>query len=246
MNLETGEYWVRYRLTASPPSYFSTILGDYAHNARGALDNLVWQLVLRNRGGREPESERERRSVQFPIEDPERWSYDIAALRFLTFEQRALIESAQPHLREGPERAPLAFLRDLSNTDKHRNIELLIHGFHPDNRPTIRLGAFHNCGQLLDPHYIASSGPLEDGTPLAYLRFTWLKPDSYVDMDLEATLDPMIHRGDRLLPMHTAVNTALHEVRWLITSCKGFFPPPPRDFPQDLWGLSLARPTRHA
>jgi len=51
----------------------------------------------------------------------------------------------------------------------------------------------------------------------------------------------MIRRGDRLIRLYNAMNTILHEVRWVIASCKEFFPPPPPDFPTDLWGLSVAR-----
>jgi hypothetical protein len=41
----TGDLLTRVRVHRQPPPELSTVIGDVVHNARTALDHLVWQLV---------------------------------------------------------------------------------------------------------------------------------------------------------------------------------------------------------
>src|SRR5262245_38750186 len=46
----TGWYIVYAIVDEDPPERLGVILGDVLHNTRSALDHLVWQLVILNRG----------------------------------------------------------------------------------------------------------------------------------------------------------------------------------------------------
>ncbi len=100
------------------------LVGDVVHNIRSALDHLVYQLALINAGGNVARPDR----TQFPIRDS-RSRFDQAAatdLAEVAPNHRDVIEGFQPYhpmeenIAVGPYFHPLAMLRDLSNTDKHR------------------------------------------------------------------------------------------------------------------------------
>lgn len=100
------------------------LMGDVVHNKRSTLDHLVYQLALINTGGNVAHPNR----TQFPISDS-RDSFERAAANCLAEvapDLRDIIEGFQPYhpLKENivvePYFHPLAMLRDLSNTDKHR------------------------------------------------------------------------------------------------------------------------------
>jgi hypothetical protein len=112
---DTGEYV--FRVNGDPPdARLGLIVGEFGHQLRAALDNLLWQLVLL-RGGTPT------RSTQFPIyESRERYLSSCWMLRGISADDRAVIQKVQPyHL--GPEAAhthPLATIAWLNNVDKHR------------------------------------------------------------------------------------------------------------------------------
>ena len=102
------------------------LVGDIVYNLRSALDHLVYQLALINTGGNVARPER----TQFPICDS-RLLYEKAAsadLAEVAPDHKQVIESFQPYhpmeenISVGLYFHPLAMLRDLSNTDKHRFI----------------------------------------------------------------------------------------------------------------------------
>jgi len=99
---------------------FGTVLGDFVHNTRGALDLVTWRLA-RLKLGREP-TEDEARQIQFPIFNrPE----DFAGARVLAFipdDPTQEIERLQPYHAADPAKHPLALLHWYSNRDKHRLI----------------------------------------------------------------------------------------------------------------------------
>ncbi len=103
-----------------PPARFSILLGDCIHNLRSALDHIAWQLVLAN--GAAPDED-----TAFPIWDrePRDGVFAPKAIRGMSKDALTLIESVQPY--QAGDRASehvLCFIRGLSNTDKHRTLNL--------------------------------------------------------------------------------------------------------------------------
>jgi hypothetical protein len=111
----TSEYVFRVE-GEMPDPRIGLFVGEFAHNLRAALDNLVWQLV-RLRGGSPT------RRTEFPIYESRKRYRDRGrgALRGVSADDRAAIEVIQPF--EAGEGAPdtyLALLAWLNNVDKHR------------------------------------------------------------------------------------------------------------------------------
>jgi len=100
------------------------LVGDVVHNMRSALDHLVYQLALINTSGNVARPDR----TQFPISDTrDRFEHATATdLAEVAPNHRAIIEGFQPYHPTEENTAvgvyfhPLAMLRGLSNTDKHR------------------------------------------------------------------------------------------------------------------------------
>jgi len=117
-------YVFKARFLELPPSEWGLILGDFAHNARSALDHLAYQVVMLGNGGIHQEQ------TQFPIVLAP-WGWPGAAsyrLNGASSRHIGIIESFQPYLRPDPYgwysiwgamKDPLAVLSRLSNVDKH-------------------------------------------------------------------------------------------------------------------------------
>jgi hypothetical protein len=103
----------------APDDELSVTIGDFAHNARSALDLLVYQL------SELPPDDRGRFSLQFPIFDtPEGYRDNVKRyLAMVAPEHTAIIEEFQPYKRvDGFDKDALGMLRDINDTDKHRII----------------------------------------------------------------------------------------------------------------------------
>ena len=101
-------------------------LGDILNNFRSALDHAAWHLA--NSESTPPLTPEKRRGVQFPILDEQAKFPDAARRRLagVPSNERAIIERHQPFQNAAsPGSHPLALLRDLNDTDKHRQIRLL-------------------------------------------------------------------------------------------------------------------------
>jgi hypothetical protein len=105
-------------------------VGDIVHGLRGALDHLAWQLA----NGREPIGDADARKIQFPIHnDPAKFRSNRTA-DFYGGNDWAQIEQYQPF--KGPNGRPdsysaayvhqLEHLQELSNTDKHRQLPIVL------------------------------------------------------------------------------------------------------------------------
>jgi len=106
----------------SSPLHLGVIVGDFLHNLRCVLDQLVWQLVVLN-GGKPGDHN------QFPIFDtPDAYKKKAGRyLRGVAADHRALIETFQPyHVGVEARYHNLAVLRDLSNIDKHRFVHPVV------------------------------------------------------------------------------------------------------------------------
>jgi hypothetical protein len=124
---QTGSHIARITAVPQPvPTLrWGVIIGDVIHNLRSALDHLAWELA--HWGGRTPSDPE---GVKFPIADTLATFGSGAAARAtkqMDPAHVAKVESLQPyHAQSGPDRYtgtyihPLAFVRDLSNADKHR------------------------------------------------------------------------------------------------------------------------------
>ncbi len=108
--------WVK----EEPPPRLSVILGDCVHNLRSSLDYVAWQLVIANGGV--PDD-----NTAFPIWDrkPRDGVFAPKSCAGMSKDALALIEGMQPY--QAGDRARqhvLWFVRELSNTDKHRTLNL--------------------------------------------------------------------------------------------------------------------------
>jgi hypothetical protein len=111
------------RVVTTTPKHANDIglrIGDVVHNARSALDHLVWQLVIAN-------GERPGIWNQYPIAvEPDHFPGSFRGTSYLKgISDKAIdfIKSTQPYIGgNGGESNPLAVLQKLSNTDKHNVI----------------------------------------------------------------------------------------------------------------------------
>ena len=120
----------------------SLVLGDVVHNLRASLDHLAYQLALRYTD----DKIRKERRVQFPIDDsPEAFDRSRAdRLKEVSEADCAIIERFQPYHPIDSEDSlpgsleplrPLALLRDLTDTDKHRLLAVVM--IPPQNYATV-------------------------------------------------------------------------------------------------------------
>ncbi len=115
-----------------PPLKLGIIAGDCAHNLRGSLDHLVYQIAILD----SPKPKAKPQGTFFPIARNDR-EYRVAksdkvpclrdrALAGISEEHRALLDAEQPYAPSAPpgplEGHPLLALSSFSNTDKHRVI----------------------------------------------------------------------------------------------------------------------------
>jgi hypothetical protein len=119
------EYILYLRFFEPPPREWGILIGEFAHNARSALDYLAWQLVKANH--RSPN-----RLTQFPmVFSPWDWpgKNGVGRLRGAAARHVAMVERLQPYNRTDTDDwsyarrtfgHPLAVLNFLSNEDKHR------------------------------------------------------------------------------------------------------------------------------
>jgi hypothetical protein len=127
-------HFVRLRVLREPPARLGLIIGDFAHNARAALDYLAWQLslIVKPNLTTLPSHERPVTEIEFPIflKRPKVPLQSNKRLQFVPHEAKGEIESLQPYNRIPPASAPwegphtdwLWVLYRLSNRDKHRQI----------------------------------------------------------------------------------------------------------------------------
>lgn len=121
LNEQTGWKEIDFEIHREPPVEWGLFVGDFAHNTRSALDQLVYQLS----GGKN--------GTQFPIllSADDYFEADRCGrtrrgsmLRGVSPENRAIIDSYQPfhRTRQQMPNDPLARLNWLNNADKHRLI----------------------------------------------------------------------------------------------------------------------------
>lgn len=121
VDVQTGEKLLMAELTEPVPTRFSAIVGDFVHNMRSALDNLVYDLADAHTGVGNL-TQRQIKDLAFPMwNKPPKADEERARIGPLKPEARAFIKEAQPHTRGDESSAYLPWiLHDLSVKDKHR------------------------------------------------------------------------------------------------------------------------------
>lgn len=171
------------------PQEWGLLIGEFAHNARSALDYLAWQLVKAN-------NKTPTRRTQFPIVfAPWDWCGRWGAQRLQGASERhiSMVENFQPYGRPDAEGfhwtgtrrlmdEPLAVLTFLSNEDKHRVM-------------VVAAAALQSLGwdilasrdlDVLD-YGEPYMGPLEDGSPLIEIPVIATGPNPEVEVELSET-----------------------------------------------------------
>lgn len=165
--------WHEWRLVKAPPSLpmsFSALLGDVIQNLRAALDYSAWAAVRDDIRATKPTQ------VFFPLCDTSSEFREWKRRRSSWFSEATVrvIDWAQPFHADDDQLHPLRILRVLSNTDKHRLLNILDH-------------AHIELGVALDPEppeydYWAAKGPVAEGDLLGRLSFR--RPPFKVMMDV--------------------------------------------------------------
>lgn len=121
---EPPTYLLRVRVNRKlPTDSWGVIVGDFTHDARSALDLLVYQLSTL------PALDHRRRKLQFPICDTPAEYANCVERRLcgVSDAARTIIEWTQPYNECGRRLGDaLQVLRDISNTDKHRLIPVVL------------------------------------------------------------------------------------------------------------------------
>ncbi len=154
--------WREWRLTQAPdplPLSFAALLGDVIQNLRAALDYTAWAAASDNA------RQQHQTQVYFPLlkkqRDFTKWVRDRSG-RFSEDTVKAM-EWAQPYQAAKDHLHPLRILRVLSNTDKHRLLNVVDHA-HIDQ----------GIVMLPEPpvyDFWSAEGPVRAGELLARLEF---------------------------------------------------------------------------
>lgn len=105
------------------------IIGDAIHNFRSALDHAWWELAIRHLK-RQP-TEKEARSIQFPINRPTTKWVPGNYIQWVGIKATKIAQDVQPD--RGLDAAglhPFEALRRFSNEDKHRFIATTVNVYH--------------------------------------------------------------------------------------------------------------------
>jgi hypothetical protein len=165
-----------------PNPRWGLIIGDIAHNYRSALDHLAWQLALKHSAPDDPS-----RSAQWPITDSLDKFNDGRVQRMLASIDPAIhadIERLQPY--NAPEQAycrPLAALRDLSNTDKHRLLNTCVGAMVLYGEPKMEFNAARDISGYGDVEMFWG-GPIHK-KKLAVVSVKTTGPDPRLEMKIE-------------------------------------------------------------
>jgi hypothetical protein len=163
------------------PDDLSTILGDFLHNIRGALDHFAWQIACRHLG-RTP-TVTEARRIYFPIADTyaefrARPAVEKGLLGSIGSPQIRLIRRYQPYKRRSAAaRDEFAVLAKLSNEDKHRAVHA-VYAYGEDVEPRF---VFSDCAEVAIRHQFHE--PIAVGTHVAVVAAQPTGPHPAVNLD---------------------------------------------------------------
>jgi hypothetical protein len=169
--------------TEFPPIRFGIAASNIIHQLRSALDNLVWQLVIFNGCKPTPGPRGNSFPILLPHHTHKRFGQQTAnALAGVHPDHRALIEGLQPyqHPTGQPfDDHPLKWLRELSNRDKHQELELGVAVRSPHHVPQITIEG--DDVSVVDS-WFAASPTLEPGAIVGWAKVAPPGPDLNVEM----------------------------------------------------------------
>jgi hypothetical protein len=206
---KTGLVVVKIGHVKTPPLDLGAKIGDVVHNLRSALDHMAWQLGRLNQRGSDPADR-----TAFPL-NRTRQNFEskrtTEILKDLHPDHRAVIEKCQPY--RGGDYARLGLLRDLSNTDKHREVNTalvasddLAFTFKPLR--DCRLGR-----QGLEFEMIAGY-PVEIGTEVARVPIDITGDEPDVDVETEGSLHIAFSNGEEVM-------STLHNIGYSVDTVLG-------------------------
>jgi hypothetical protein len=183
-HVEDGRHFFRVRVvTDNPPTRddfagWALRTGEILHNFHSALDHLAYRLAGAHAG----------EYTAFPITgNADAWHAAITPNRHgecktLGFSSQAIkrIHALQPHPNRAAENEVLSLLRDLSNWDKHRTLQMgVAHGW--ANNAQVGPVQPHHVGQSYGWHNMRSPGAFENNTVLGFLE---VAPDMPVQVNV--------------------------------------------------------------
>src|SRR5262249_7530522 len=121
-NSQTKVVTVSVQTRDVPPLLWGIRIGEIVHNLRSALDHIVWELVILNKGA-QPSTKKN----QFAIFLTQDGFNDRGIKTFLhdvSTDAIAIIEDEQPHRTGEGIDSPLWHLKELSDVDKHRTLHV--------------------------------------------------------------------------------------------------------------------------
>jgi hypothetical protein len=182
-----GTEYVLAAFGVQPTPAFSVIAGEVVHHLRSSLDHLVHALIVRNRGT--PTN-----NNQFPI-CLTKTSYEnnvrSGVINGVTPTAQAIIERLQPYKETKPADSALAILNQLSNTDKHRLLNVISSAMAIPDRLHIGPGnmADYEITEFIPERWAGHSvRTAQHGTELLRIRFRRARPDMEVKADFTPQL----------------------------------------------------------
>lgn len=182
-NEDSADRWIRLqwrvKINTPYPPDAAWILGDIIHNLRSSLDNALFHVVTEING--HTPSSGEARQIQFPIDDtPELFRPHLRKLsKWLTRDQCEVIEAVQPFATRGEssdEFRMMSILRDLSNTDKHRQLIVA-------DRALVRADFEHDAEHLEGLTITQHDARMVDGAAVLTVKFR--RPYDNLDIMLQ-------------------------------------------------------------
>lgn len=203
------------------PGDISLMLADAYHNARVALDHLVFQLHVRHYRGLVPLNVEG--GTAFPIHDtaqnngPDHWR----SIKNLGKKERTTIERLQPYRqRPGPLYGIREHLSDLSridNVDKHRRL-------HVTREIAQAVPTLDTLLQYGLQHRPAFGEPIETGSLIDTWTFDRRPPDTAMRHDWKFRLGASFEVQGRKFDLIPHLGGSIHAVARVISRFRGLFP----------------------
>jgi hypothetical protein len=218
----TGQYVFRAQRDNLSADWLSPVVGDFVHNAKAALDYLVWELTGAAGTTR----------TEFPIfTDPDRYRTDAPRkIKGIPPEAVTVIKKLQPFYGPNsqpghpewndPELEPLALLYALNTHDKHRALNLTEHVL------SVRIVGLEGLHIVTPPVAATLVGNFKAGAVIA--RMTNFSIPANVNVYLRATSDIAFDRDGPAAgePVIEVLQNVRQAVRGrVVPALRRFFPP---------------------
>jgi|SRR5579864_426105 len=198
-----------------PQREWGLIIGDCIHNARSALDHLIWELSEIFSGPAPTDTD-----TQFPIYDAPHptMPFSLRAerrIKRLPVYAQALVEQLQPYRAPNIMEHPLWLCRHLDDIDKHKLIPVVI--------GVVNEPGFSWSGPLDFEIAKVLTGPFEDGTEIGFVRFRTPISPSEVQMHSYFTVvEALSESAPRYVRSRHTLRRILHHVTRIIDVFEAF------------------------